>query len=146
VLAGSQGNIQILPNGNVFVGWGSEPDFSEYTPDGRQIFNVKFPRPVQSYRAYRAPRNGHPTDPPAISASPDLAGGTTVYASWNGATGVARWQLLAGFTPSKLTPVTEVGSGGFETPIDVRTTARYVGVRAIGSSGQVLGASRVISP
>jgi Arylsulfotransferase (ASST) len=146
VLAGSQGNIQILPNGNVFVGWGSEPDFSEYTPDGRQIFNVKFPRPVQSYRAYRAPWNGHPMDPPAISASPDLAGGMTVYASWNGATGVARWQLLAGSAPSKLTPVTEVGSDGFETPIDVRATARYVGVRAIGSSGQVLGTSRVISP
>jgi hypothetical protein len=146
VLAGSQGNIQILPSGNVFVGWGSEPDFSEYTPDGKQIFNAKFPRPVQSYRAYRAAWTGRPTRPPAVAAIHNLAGGMTVYASWNGATGIARWQLLAGSDPTSLTPVTEVACAGFETPIVTPSTARYVRVRAIGSSGQVLASSRTISP
>jgi hypothetical protein len=33
LLAGSQGDYQTLPNGNPFVGWGAEPDFSEYTPE-----------------------------------------------------------------------------------------------------------------
>ena len=146
VLAGSQGNIQILPNGNVFVGWGSEPDFSEYTSDGKQIFNVKLPRPVQSYRAYRGSWTGRPTRPPAIAAIHNLAGGMTVYASWNGATGIARWQLLAGADPARLRPISEVVSTGFETPIVAASTTRYVRVRAIGSTGQILGTSPAISP
>ncbi len=55
LLAGSQGDYQTLLSGNVFVGWGAEPDFSEYTPSGKQIFSASFAAPVTSYRAFRYP-------------------------------------------------------------------------------------------
>jgi hypothetical protein len=38
----TQGNVQVLPNGNVFVGWGSEPFFSEFGRDGKLLFDASF--------------------------------------------------------------------------------------------------------
>lgn len=35
VLATSQGNLQVLQNGNVFVGWGHSAAFTEFTPEVR---------------------------------------------------------------------------------------------------------------
>ena len=64
LLAQSQGSYQTLPNGNVFVGWGAEPDFSEYTPGGHQIFNVSFAPPDESYRALRSPMDRATDYPP----------------------------------------------------------------------------------
>src|SRR5205807_1793792 len=40
LLAGAAGNAQTLPDHNLFVGWGSQPAFSEYSPGGRQIFDA----------------------------------------------------------------------------------------------------------
>ena len=34
-LAHALGSMQVLPNGNVLVGWGTEPYFTEYGPDGK---------------------------------------------------------------------------------------------------------------
>ena len=46
--AGSQGNFQQLPDGNFFVGWGSAPYFSEFTPAGQTIFDVQSSWPFSS--------------------------------------------------------------------------------------------------
>jgi hypothetical protein len=59
----------------------------------------------------------------------------TVYASWNGATGVSRWQVLAGPSAHKLKPVRTVARTGFETAIALKTGARMFAVRAVGFSG-----------
>jgi hypothetical protein len=32
LLAGSQGNMQTLPNGDRFVGWGAQPNLTEFSP------------------------------------------------------------------------------------------------------------------
>ncbi len=53
--APSQGNAQTLPDGDAFVGWGSLPYFSEFSPAGGLLFNAEFPAGVNSYRAYRLP-------------------------------------------------------------------------------------------
>ena len=53
--APSQGNAQLLPSGNLFVGWGSLPYFSEFSPSGKLIFDAQFPAGVNTYRAYRLP-------------------------------------------------------------------------------------------
>ena len=45
------GDTEPLPNTNVFVGWGSEPDFSEYTSSGKLLLEGEFPSPDLSYRA-----------------------------------------------------------------------------------------------
>ena len=45
------GDTQPLANGNVFVGWGSEPYFSEYSRSGKLLFEGELPGPDLSYRA-----------------------------------------------------------------------------------------------
>ena len=61
VLSATQGSVQVLPNGNVFIGWGSEPLFSEFSKDGELLFDATFPREVESYRAFRFPWSGRPS-------------------------------------------------------------------------------------
>src|SRR5215210_1234372 len=60
----TQGNVQVLPNGNVFVGWGSEPVLSEFDKDGKVLFSAAFPTEGETYRAFRFPWGGQPTDAP----------------------------------------------------------------------------------
>ena len=72
VLSVTQGSVQVLPNGNVFIGWGSEwgsePLFSEFSKDGELLFNANFPTETESYRAFRFPWSGQPDDDPAVAA------------------------------------------------------------------------------
>jgi Arylsulfotransferase (ASST) len=53
--AASQGNAQTTGEGNLFVGWGSLPYFSEFDPSGNLLFNAQFPAGVNTYRAYLLP-------------------------------------------------------------------------------------------
>jgi hypothetical protein len=145
VLASAEGNMQLLPNGNVLVGWGTAPAFSEYDPSGNQIWDGLFTAPNTSYRAYRKPWRAQPASPPAIAVSPGTGGAVTVYASWNGATDVAQWQLLAGPTKDNLAPVTTVDKSGFETAIHAKTSERYLAVRAVATSGILLASSKVVA-
>jgi hypothetical protein len=55
--APSQGNGQTTADGNLVVGWGSLPYFSEYDTAGDLLFNAEFPTGVNSYRAYLQPWN-----------------------------------------------------------------------------------------
>jgi hypothetical protein len=68
----------------------------------------------------------------------------TVYASWNGATEVATWEVLAGPGPNRLKPVKSAPRDGFETTITVHTAERHVAVRARNGSGRELGTARVV--
>jgi len=142
--AGSQGNFQQLPDGNFFVGWGSAPYFSEFTPAGQTIFDVRFRGPYQSYRGYRFPWVGAPAGPPAIAVRSPHTGVATVYASWNGDTRTNRWRLLAGSSPSTLSPVARGPREGFETAITLPVYARYVAVEALDAGGAVIGRSRTV--
>jgi hypothetical protein len=135
----TQGNVQVLPNGNVFVGWGSAPVFSEFDHDGRLLFSAAYPTESESYRAFRFPWSGQPTDDPAIAAELGAEDEVKIYASWNGATEVATWQVLAGADPDRLQPLASAPRQGFETVITVRTTEPYVGLKAVNGSGRELG-------
>jgi hypothetical protein len=55
LVAPSQGNAQTTRDGDLFVGWGALPYFSEFDPSGRLVFNAQFPTGVNSYRAYVLP-------------------------------------------------------------------------------------------
>jgi hypothetical protein len=60
--APSQGNAQTTQDGNLVVGWGALPYFSEFSRSGSLLFNAQFPAGVNTYRAYQAqwpPYNGH---------------------------------------------------------------------------------------
>jgi hypothetical protein len=140
------GNAQPLANGNVFVGWGSEPYFSEYSRSGRLLFEGELPGPDLSYRATIENWIGQPLTLPT-GAARGTDGRTTVYASWNGATKVVSWKVLAGPGASRLSVVATHPKSGFETAIVVPPTQGYRSfrVQALGSDGRVIGASRLFS-
>jgi hypothetical protein len=142
--AGSQGDVQILEDGNVFIGWGAEPYVTEYAPGGAVLYNAHLPAKTQSYRSYRFPWTGTPSNTPAVAAVAGTNGATTVYASWNGATTVASWQVLAAASGKPLTPAGDAAKSGFETSIPVAGKPAYVAVQALGAGGEVLSTSPTI--
>ena len=56
--AASQGNAQTTFDGDLFVGWGALPYFSEFSQSGQLLFNAEFPAGVNTYRAYQLPWPG----------------------------------------------------------------------------------------
>jgi hypothetical protein len=142
LLAASQGNAQTLPDGNLLIGWGGVPQISEYTQSGSLLFDAHLPYPMIFYRAYRHPWKGQPATPPAIVATlNNTSEETIVHASWNGATDVASWRVLAGPRPGALTPKATVPNGGFETSAILPSKYSYAEVQALSGSGAVLGSS-----
>ncbi len=145
LLAPRAGSVQILRNHDVFVGWGSTSQFSEYTPDGRQIFNGQFALRTYSYRAYRFPWHAHPQNGPSLAIG-RRSGQTMLYISWNGATQVASWKVLGGPKPGHLHRIETVPRTGFQTTIRLLSSApHYVQLEALNSSGHGLGRSRAES-
>jgi Arylsulfotransferase (ASST) len=143
LLSTFEGGAQALPGGDLFVGWGEQPYFSEFNGAGRLVFDAHFSAPTNSYRAYRFPWSGQPLTNPDVAMSHGADGVSTVYASWNGATNVASWRVLAGSSPSALSPVGTAGRRGFETAIGVHSEQPYFAVQALASSGKTLATSGV---
>jgi hypothetical protein len=68
-----------------------------------------------------------------------------VWASWNGATEIARWRVLAGDAADRLRAVGRpFRFAGLETRMRVPGGARFVAVRASDASGRRLGSSRAV--
>lgn len=136
----SQGNVQALANGDWFVGWGQVPDLSEFSPSGTLLLDAHFPAGDQSYRDFRFAWTGTPSHPPAFALARGSGATSTVYASWNGATQVAGWRVLAGSSPTKLRALAEGQRTGFESAIvlPAGATGPYVTVQALGVGGSVL--------
>jgi hypothetical protein len=141
LIAPSQGDFQPLPGGDWLVGWGQEPYLSELDAAGNELLDAHLPAKYQSYTVLKFPWVGTPTQPPRLAVRPRAGGGLDAYASWNGATEVARWQLLGGASPQKLTPLGTAVRSSFETKLAVSSTQPYLAVRALGANGQVLGTS-----
>jgi hypothetical protein len=138
-IAESEGSVETMAGGNVFVGFGSAGLFSQFTAGGRVLFDAGLPADDGSYRVYRFPWTGHPRTRPVAAARRGPRGRVTVGASWNGATEVVRWQVLAAGSKRVLGSARD---RGFETLIAVRRAPRAVTVRALGAGGHVLGSSR----
>jgi hypothetical protein len=142
--AANQGSMQVLADGEVLVGWGNLPYFSQFTANGTLILDGQFPVGDQSYRAFTAAWTGHPTDKPAVAARVNPAGGSAVYASWNGATQVSTWTVLAGKTAHALAHVASQRRSGFETVIAVRSAGPYFAVKAVDAGRHELGRSPTV--
>ena len=143
--AANKGSTRQLSNGNILVGWGAVPVITEFTRHGRIVFDARFAKADDgTYRAIRARWDGRPATPPRAAA--DRRGDrTTVWASWNGATEVARWRVLAGDSESALEPVATARKRGFETAIALDAGVGFVAVEALDRGGRVLGTSRVVT-
>jgi hypothetical protein len=142
--AQSEGSFQSLASGNVFLGFGAQPFFSEFSRGGRLVFDASLPQDDGSYRAYRFPWNATPRTRPDVVAQRS-GSSVSVYASWNGATSVARWQVLAGSAAGSLSPVAAAKRSGFETRVVVTSSATTFAVRALSASGRVLATSAPVT-
>jgi outer membrane protein assembly factor BamB len=138
----AMGSMQPLPGGDVVVGWGVELRFNQFASGGEVGLEGVFPSGAISYRAFRLPWTGKPATAPAHATVLDGDGTTTVYASWDGATDVARWQVLAGPRASELRPLRSAERKSFETAIPVRVAGGLLAVAALDASGRVLATSK----
>lgn len=147
----SQGSMQVLENGNVFLGWGFCGLMSEFKADGTLVSDVHLGPPedttrgnVQTYRARKMPWVGLPDTRPDIATGDGAA-----YVSWNGATEVKSWELQHasnGLWASEddWESLDKVDRAGFETeiPFKVESPRRYMRVVAYDTDGKRLGATR----
>jgi hypothetical protein len=139
----SQGNVQALPGGGWMVGWGGLPNFTEFNAQGQIVYDAQLPAGF-SYRTYREPWAGQPTEAPRILATTAPGAPTsTIYASWNGATTVAFWALYSGPSNTQLTRVSTTPRSGFETTI-AAPTASVFEVRALSAAGKELASSAIV--
>ncbi|TIA19652.1 hypothetical protein D6C80_02830 [Aureobasidium pullulans] len=124
-----KGSMQVLPSSNVLLGFGNQPAFTEYAPNGTILSNVLM-GPVMAgydretadnYRSLKVNWTGTPHWSPKIAAGPTLVNATdlmdaadgnvrdwvearndTVYMSWNGATEMKGWMVFAAAHPLEL--------------------------------------------
>lgn len=135
-----EGGSDRASNGDTVMSWGSESRISEFSPRGALLFDAALPDGFSTYRAYRSVWNGRPNTAPEITADSG-----TVHVVWNGATGVARWRILAGDSATSLRPTTDAPWNGMNTTVKLPsgTAAHYVQAQALDTSGKVLGTSPV---
>jgi hypothetical protein len=145
LLADAMGSFQTLPDGHVVIGWGSEPVMSEFSADGRLLADWRVGSKQASYRAYRYPWVGRPTDPPALAARrTGIPGKSLLFASWNGATAVSHWLVQAGPRRDALQPVGVAKRRGFETAIPLHVSGGFAQATALNARGRSLASSEAV--
>jgi|SRR5581483_8372523 len=137
-LAWAMGNAQQLPDGGLFVDWGTAGAFTEFGPAGDVRFDASFGDASVSYRAFRFPWVGLPGGRPAVAASRS-GGNATLHVTWNGATEVARWLVRSASGAA----LARARRSGFETSIALPAGHRSttVTVTALDAHGRPLGTS-----
>ena len=137
----AEGNIQLLPNGNVMVGWGADPSATEFSADGTAVFEAAG-LGNGCYRVYRFPWTAQPDTPPSMAIKNGAGQSMQVFASWNGATEVKSWRVLTGPDSNSLKAAGTGPRSGFETMVAV-ASAKFAAVQALAADGSVLGTSGV---
>ena len=144
--SGSQGNAQPLPNGNLFIGWGAQPYFSEFNSANQLVYDAHWHGSYQSYRSYRFPWTGAPPHGPALVADGRPSASTlTAYVSWNGDTRTASWRLLGGASPHDARAADDGRRRpASRPPSRCRPAAPTWPCRRLDGSGNVIGTSGTI--
>jgi arylsulfotransferase ASST len=158
-------SMQLLPNGNRLLSGAGLPTFTESDRHGETVLDGRLPDGDTSFGVYRYRWAGRPAQAPAIVAftqtrvgpgcKPEHPGEpcplivglldeTTIYTSWNGATGVVSWRVLGGSSSTSLQPVAVVKRSGFETNVTLPGSVSYVQAQALNASGKVLASSGVV--
>lgn len=143
-LSESQGNLQILSNGNRFCSVGDSPKIFEITADGRVAFDAKVgEEPMQIYRAFRGDWVGHPAESEfqLFVYAWDCTASTVFYTSWNGATEVYEYRFYA--ANSTVAAFQHVATArkdsNFETTATSSGFALYSYAVALSVNGEELG-------
>jgi hypothetical protein len=144
LLASSQGNLLSLPGGDWLMGYGGLPNFTEYNGSGHVLLDGTLGKSVQDFRTYLTPWTGQPTTAPALATRPGVGGTIAASMSWNGASEVASWRVLAGASPGALVAAGSGARTGFQTTIAVPAAGPYVAAQALNAAGAVIGTSAAV--
>lgn len=140
-LSPSQGNTQILANGNIFVGWGSLKYCTEFSPSGEVLWDMEYSALNVTYRCYRDPWTGRPAESAIGVKSEPEGDNSRVWVSWNGDTRVRTWRVLAG--GADLSLVAEAPREGFETSIPINGQPERFRLVGLDGQGNVIGSSEI---
>ncbi len=143
IVTNSQGNVQQLDTGGLFVGWGDQPAATEFDAGGAVVWDATLATGVSSYRAFRVDWTGSPRTPPKAAL---VSRGTrrVAYASWNGDTRTHSWRLVGTNAAGAVGTVLGVAAGGsFEAAITVPGGASALRMQALDTEGTVLAAVSV---
>ncbi|RDW92235.1 hypothetical protein BP5796_01629 [Coleophoma crateriformis] len=153
VRAISQGSLQVVENGNVFLGYGNSGAFTEFAENGTVLCDTHMgPQAwfgggdIQSYRAFKYDWHGYPTTKPDSKIV--YGEGLTYFVSWNGATEVKRWILQGAVDPEvkddQWTYVNDTAKTGFETSMELHEDCpRYIRCLALDSKNTVLSVTEI---
>jgi hypothetical protein len=138
--------MQLLPNGDSLVGWGSYGDVSEYNKAGALNFDMLLPSGENSYRTYRFNWSGYPLTSPSLAFAGSKNGQDELAVSWNGETDATMWQLQAGNNSNQLLALGKpYRRSGFQTGIDVKSADKYFRVVALNPAGKTLATSNLVT-
>ncbi|KAJ5580442.1 hypothetical protein N7450_006743 [Penicillium hetheringtonii] len=142
-----RGNVQQLPNDNVFIGWSEQGYISEHSSDGEILMSAQFASTrYSSYRSYKFDWIGRPATPPDLVASVYGASEqemiTVIHVSWNGATDIAKWDFYArSYEGGSDVFIGSTSKTSFETMYIAEGFMDWVTAKAIDEQGNVLGSS-----
>jgi len=145
LLSGSQGNMQMLPNGGCHIGWGEHAYFSEHTADGAVVQYAQVaarPSNVMIYRSYKYEWTAQPLTKPALWTYSREGERMVSFVSWNGATEVRSWNFYTSENASG--PWTYAGNQtktGFETEFHSPSAAEWSYAEAFDGTGRPLETS-----
>lgn len=129
---GAMGNLQQLPDGNTFSGWGTAGHIAEFTATGDMVYDATLTG--GTYRAFLNDWTGEPAEPPTLSFTDN-----TAHAVWNGATAVRQWRLLHGPESGSLATLSTVDWSGYDTPIPLTSGKDgYYQLQALDAAGSVI--------
>ena len=116
ISSGAMGNIQPLtgygvPDGNIIIGWGSNPSVTEHSKDdGSVVMDIQvgpyapgflIGESATTYRAYKNNWVGTPNTRVSISSDWNAQ---QIFVSWNGATEVRSWAIVSSAHVHRLLP------------------------------------------
>ena len=148
LLSSSQGNMQMLSNRHVVMGWGNNAYVSEHDAHGNLVLWGYFSKDpgFMNYRAQKFLWDGNPTDVPALwtyAKTPSPSSPTTFYTSWNGATRVQSWRFYG--AQNATSPFVRLNNGtaktGFETSYTYAHFYPWTYAEALDAHGHVLSKS-----
>ncbi|KAH6637526.1 ASST-domain-containing protein [Boeremia exigua] len=147
ILSGSQGNMQILPEKNFFIGWGDHAYFSEHLPSGEAVMYGKVAQRASDVMMYRCNKyvwKGEPLTSPSLwTYSRTDSSNLVFYVSWNGATEVRYWNFFTADSsngPWKLAGT--ANKTGFETEYTLSSSKGWAYAEALDADHKPLKRGR----
>ncbi|KAJ9616214.1 hypothetical protein H2204_013958, partial [Knufia peltigerae] len=154
-LSDKRGNVNTMPNGNIFVAWSERGYMTEHTAmgdDKKLVLEAKFTsNRFSTYRAFKANFTGSPIERPVVKAfatqseSDASYSMTTFYVSWNGATEVKRWEFFGSHNEdaSEFEYIGTTDRTGFETTFSEKGLWTHVYAKALAEDGETLDSSNI---